>query len=85
MEVPLEHINHDTFTAEKYVRWPGATSPSVLGLSQILRFSLRVPTSPGSQQKTPWSEPMPAPGRNGASNGDLLPGQMLGQRCVPVN
>eukprot|EP00439_Symbiodinium_sp_Y106_P033704 s243_g4.t1 len=58
VEVPLEHINHDTFTAEKYVRWPG------------------------SQQKTPWSEPMPAPGRNGASNGDLLPGQMLGQRCA---
>jgi len=52
VEVPLEHINHDTFTAEKYVRWPG------------------------SQPKTPWSEPMPAPGRNGASNGDLLPGQI---------
>ncbi|CAE7915252.1 unnamed protein product, partial [Symbiodinium necroappetens] len=52
VEVPLEHVNHDTFTAEKYVRWPG------------------------SQPKTPWSEPMPAPARNGASNGDLLPGQI---------
>ena len=51
MEVPLEHVNHDTFTAEKYVRWPGATSPSVLGLPQISGFLLRVPTQARSRKR----------------------------------
>ena len=26
VEVPLENVNEDTYTADKYIRWPGASA-----------------------------------------------------------